>query len=1321
MEPYNEDPQFTYGLSEEDKLRLTRYEEEQEAQEAQRKLQEVQQQQLANDQAREDAFNAEEARKASQPSPRDEMPYAGSFPGQPEAESKPEPEPEAEQGFQYPGMPSNFQEYLDQQVTMRTAPIKGVGDFVADTVSLLPWLKPAGDWWDEKTGRKQASGTEKFIRDTAGTLVPMLFGYGAVAKPLSALNKVQKLSKTGKAIDITGKALLNLGIGTGINVISETTDEAGNLSSMIQDFTNIGMPLSTYDSDSPDDIKTKNVLEGVIVDSTFGSAEIIGAGIKLLKNKLSMPRDIISVDDLVRELEEPFDEMVRKVELKADAVDEEAVRRFQADPEGVTGRDAFVNEPAEAQERYMPNSDADMVNFMVDNDRIENNIGTVDGRARPAITEHMKDDFLAADTVPEVEAMVDQLAGEMEVNVTNMIGDIKRSPEDIKLSIDKMAARVFTTDPTEMAADVQKLMVEGESIWGNSVKTLTKDGQMELENAITTAIEIMNPGKRKARSVLAMQAGGDIVDTSRAIKFIGEEYNTARHQELAMKNLGILMKASRQARYIDGYRLQMNNLIKKAKASGETITAEWFNERNEAFAAEIKNGGEKTLEFINTLVDVSNSNPEYFKPLYEQFAKTNGDIDTLDKLGKLVENRLGFWRKAFYDGNKEVPSLLVKEMDAVRYNNLLNGLAPIRALAGASIGLTGKPLTQMAGFAADLDFKGLGDSFKVFGGVVENFRRALKYAGEEWRYTNQNPDFASQRIREDYQASNLDDFDTLEQMSGSWFKNGEYGKVGAWNLLKVTAFFNRQSWNRWGINSMTAIDGFVKSMNASMVARQRAMKEVYDTTNGAWDEALFNAKQRELYDAAFDKNGLLTDTAAKYASGEINLNLDTQLTSGIEGIINQFPIARSIFMFPRTGVNAVSLVSTFNPAGALGLSVGKARKVLKAKPDSPQAAEALMEHGFDAGDMDALRRLKSEYKGRYLMGSAVTMGAALMAFQGNLTGSGPANEAMKRDMMLQGWEPYSIKIFGEWRSYQGLEPFDTFLGLVADIVFEGQRLDQSVTEDFFRTLTHSISQNIANKTFLSGFKPLADLTSLQNEGAWQRFVASAADSYIPGTGVRSILSKAIVPQLKDVNYSWQEHLANRNRWLPPVNAELVDALDIYTGERINWFDPITAGINAVLPFGKTNGGLEPWRQELLRTGWTGQKRLRINPDTGEQFTPEQRQYMNNWIAEHSPLGPQIEELFSKSDKWWRADLKKFAKAKGLKPKNLMDIKKTAIHQYLSDIHDNAYKNAYDALKLNDETVARQAQLKGSADMEVEQGNYERAADSAQQFLDTALK
>ena len=195
----------------------------------------------------------------------------------------------------------------------------------------------------------------------------------------------------------------------------------------------------------------------------------------------------------------------------------------------------------------------------------------------------------------------------------------------------------------------------------------------------------------------------------------------------------------------------------------------------------------------------------------------------------------------------------------------------------------------------------------------------------------------------------------------------------------------------------------------------------------------------------------------------------------------------------------------------------KARKVLSAT-NKQQMMEALAEHGLEYSD-EAFRSLKSEYIGRQLMGGTVVTGAGIWALEGNLTGNGPQNAGERKRMQTMGIPFNSIKnpITGEWHSYKGFEPFDSLLGMVGDINYYADRIDQSITEQFYQKLAFSISMNVANKTFLSGFEPLVSMFS-GDEGAFKRFVTAQADAMIPfaPSGARSILNNALAPQLKDV-------------------------------------------------------------------------------------------------------------------------------------------------------------------------------------------------------------
>ena len=73
---------------------------------------------------------------------------------------------------------------------------------------------------------------------------------------------------------------------------------------------------------------------------------------------------------------------------------------------------------------------------------------------------------------------------------------------------------------------------------------------------------------------------------------------------------------------------------------------------------------------------------------------------------------------------------------------------------------------------------------------------------------------------------------------------------------------------------------------------------------------------------------MIKEGYAKFASEEIALNADNKLISSLETAMDRFPIGESIFMFPRTKANAISVVQTFDPTGATALWSDKSWKTL---------------------------------------------------------------------------------------------------------------------------------------------------------------------------------------------------------------------------------------------------------------------------------------------------------------------------------------------------------------------------------------------------------
>ena len=137
-------------------------------------------------------------------------------------------------------------------------------------------------------------------------------------------------------------------------------------------------------------------------------------------------------------------------------------------------------------------------------------------------------------------------------------------------------------------------------------------------------------------------------------------------------------------------------------------------------------------------------------------------------------------------------------------------------------------------------------------------------------------------------------------------------------------------------------------------------------------------------------------------------------------------------------------------------------------------------------------------------------------------------------------------------------------------------------EDGLWKIANSISMNVTNQTFLSGMAPLAGLIG-RDERVINKFIAGWTDPLVPfyWSGSRSILNNIISPQLKDVENDVMSFHKNYSKFLFADSDQLMDQLDVYTGRPINYHEPMTAALNGLLPFFKSNGGTEPWRQWLL--------------------------------------------------------------------------------------------------------------------------------------------
>ena len=1188
----------------------------------------------------------------------------------------------------------------------------GVADFATDAIGLVPWLKPVDQWWDDNSPRHNHPA-HKLIRDASSIIIPSVVGGSWVVGGAKAAVAAKAITLP-TFIHTAGSIAAYTGVDTSVAMISSHSKTDDNLAGTLNNWLGWNIPWATRPGDDPDVRWKKNVYEAA---GLAAGVELLGAAFTFGRKAKLFPRDQ-GAEQAIQlrkfnqyKYEDPLSEAVgptreaRKAEVEIETID--AIKNSDN-----SEYNSFINDVGEdSAGKAVVNIEPDPLQAKLHQAQIQTNTGSLHGRAAPVASESFQKEFMRAidgnARARQLDQLFDSISPNFDAVVVSGGKQVRITAEQMNQSVDNLTQAIYGKDLSlkefEFIVDDMKTKVF------NSNEILDEESWVIASQAFKKAFDtLFDPNQMRASGMLAQNAADTVTDTASAARILGDEVDTSRQMGVIFDKLNLLGQEVRANEFIISKAQEYKTLLQTGDV---TQVVDWMNRQADNFDSYLTKVKRDSSQISLELQRIAKENPNYYRAFKEAYDATDGDVNTLHKLHRLTESKIGLIKKGFLDGEPEVPSIVIKGLHGARINSLLAGLAPARAALGNSMLTFAKPISIFAGAAVRGDAATLKRAQYVFGGISENIKRGFKVMRSEWDLAVKHPEDAMARGRVDMQMQKLEHMEYMDSMAKGWEADEEWGKVAMWKLAKGLTWWNKQPFVRFGTNALYAIDGFTNSFMASGMSRARAYDELFDATRGGVDDFKFQELQRNLYNQAFDDTGLLTDTAAKHAAQEIALNLDSKVVRHFENMLDHIPAARSIFLFPRTGVNAFELGWSFSPTSNLGPALTKARRVLGAKTEQAKIA-SLLEHGIDASqDADlAFKTLKSEYIGRQIMGSTVVMGASLWALEGNLTGNGPQDAAEKARMMALGWKPLSIRnpITGDWHSYRGFEPFSQLLGLTADVVYQANRVDQAITEDLLRKAGYAISMNLTNGTFISGFEPLVGLLS-SDPSAWNRFFARQANMMIPYAGVRSILNKAVTPQLKDVENDFFAQLANMNKFLYQGNEYLKDQLDIYTGNPINYFDTFTAGFNSVLPSFNTNGGLEPWRQWLLSTGWDGLQKIRKNRITGEPLSTVDRHWINNWIAQNSNLRIQIENMMTEGDGFWNKKLTEYRKDRGQKHQKDFPIKEHIMHRELDRIHDRAFNDAWNALQIYKSQYSNLGRESKWRNLELRRGNTKGAA------------
>lgn len=210
--------------------------------------------------------------------------------------------------------------------------------------------------------------------------------------------------------------------------------------------------------------------------------------------------------------------------------------------------------------------------------------------------------------------------------------------------------------------------------------------------------------------------------------------------------------------------------------------------------------------------------------------------------------------------------------------------------------------------------------------------------------------------------------------------------------------------------------------------------------------------------------------------------------------------------------------------------------------------------------------------GKMGVGTAMWGSAIALAMNGRITGSGPKDKDLRRQLGPD-WKPYSV-VFNnadgtkEFISFARLDPFATFFGLAADAAEIGGKMGEREYAEAAGKMTMGLVKNLSSKTYLRALTDVLEAAT-GDEKAFKAWFQARAASYVPGV----LQLTNTDDELKDVR-GWFDGMRSR----VPGWSQTLEAKRDNFGEKI--MPPMGYPYTAFNPFTFYRSTDDPVRKEL---------------------------------------------------------------------------------------------------------------------------------------------
>ncbi|MBV6497620.1 MAG: hypothetical protein JFAIHJKO_02770 [Pyrinomonadaceae bacterium] len=255
--------------------------------------------------------------------------------------------------------------------------------------------------------------------------------------------------------------------------------------------------------------------------------------------------------------------------------------------------------------------------------------------------------------------------------------------------------------------------------------------------------------------------------------------------------------------------------------------------------------------------------------------------------------------------------------------------------------------------------------------------------------------------------------------------------------------------------------------------------------------------------------------------------------SAVQMAVQNVPFGRVVLPFIRTPANIFKFAGERTPLAL--------------------ASKAVRDELAAGGERQALALAKIG------LGSMTMAFMASLAANGLITGGGPKDKVLRKQLELEGWQPYSFKVGNEYVSFARIEPLGSLIGMAADAADLMGQLGQKDSAELASALTVAISRNVANKTFVKGLAGTLNAVASQDVHVVKSFLEKELPTLMPYSSAIGQTAKVVDPVMRDVQSildAFKAKVPGFSDELPPQRNLYGDKVLLQGGMGPDLFSPL---------------------------------------------------------------------------------------------------------------------------------------------------------------------